>query len=109
MLNTASARAMGKIAKAFGMAQSNVSLQHLREFVARVMDGWTILKADSIDVHTLSSLASTFATVLGSHHAGYTVQDVMGAFIDGVDDGTRCIEYWSKSRSGSRRQRFRAA
>ncbi|KAF1366092.1 hypothetical protein EJ07DRAFT_82101, partial [Lizonia empirigonia] len=107
MLNTPSARALGKIAKAFGMAQSNVSLQHLQDFVARVMDGWTILKADTIDLHTLSSLACTFATALGSHHAGYTVQGVMGAFIDGVDDGTRRIAHWSKSRSGSRRQRFR--
>ncbi|XPS94304.1 hypothetical protein M3J09_003625 [Ascochyta lentis] len=108
-LNTATARALGKIAKAFGMAQSNMTLQHLQDLVARLLDGWTILKPEMMDMHTTSSLAATFATALGRHHANHTLQDIMGAFMDGVDDGTRCIEHWSRSRSGSRRQRFRTA
>ncbi|UPX13729.1 uncharacterized protein EKO05_0004228 [Ascochyta rabiei] len=108
-LNTATARALGKIARAFGMGQSNMTLRHLQDFVARILDGWTILRPDVIDMHTMSSLSATFATTLGSHDAGHTLQDVMGAFIRGVDDGVRCIAHWSRSRSGSRRQRFRAA
>ena len=109
VLNTAAARTLGKIAEMFGMARSNITLDHLQDFVARVMDGWTITKADNLDMHTISTLATTFATTLGTHAAGYTIQDVMGAFIGGVEDGTRCIAHWSRSRSGSRRQRFRVA
>lgn len=108
-LNTTTARALGTTAKAFGLAAYNVTLEHLHDFVARVVDGWTIEKADSMDTHTMSSLAAAFATALGPHTAGFTLQDVMGAFIGGIDDGTRCIAHWSRSRSGSRRQRFRAA
>jgi hypothetical protein len=107
MLNTMTARAFGKIARTFGMAQSNMSLGHLQDFIARLMDGWTIVKADTIDTHTISSLAVTFATAMGPHAAGYSLQDVMGAFIEGVESGTCCIAHWSRSRSGSRRQRFR--
>ncbi|KAF3046256.1 hypothetical protein E8E11_008418 [Didymella keratinophila] len=109
MLNTSSARALGKTAKMFGMDQHNVTLDHLQDFVARLVDGWTITKPEMIDVHTMSSLASTFATALSPHSGGYGLQQVMGAFIEGVDQGTRCIAHWSRSRSGSRRQRFRDA
>lgn len=109
LLNSLTARALGKTAKAFGMTQVNVTLDHLRDFVARMMDGWTIVKGDRLDMHTFSSIAFTFATSLGAHAAGYNVQDIMGAFLDGVDEGTRCIARWSRSGSGSRRQRFRTA
>jgi hypothetical protein len=109
MLNTSTARALGKIAKMFGLNQENVTLEHLQDFVARLMNGWTITKPEMIDMHTMSSLATTFATSLGPHTRGYTLQQVMGAFIEGVDQGTRCIAHWSRSRSGSRRSRFRSA
>lgn len=106
-LNTTTARALGKAAKAFGLARSTITLDHLQDFIARLIDGWTIIKPDTMDIHTMSSLAATFATALGSHNAGYTLQDIMGAFVRGVEDGERCIAHWSKSRSGSRRRRFR--
>lgn len=109
ILNTETARALGKIARCFGMSQQNISLKHLEDFIARVMDGWTIQKPFAVDMHTTSSLAFTFATEFGSHADGYTVQDVMGAFMDGVEQGTRCIAHWSRSRSGTRRSRFREA
>lgn len=108
MLNTTSARALGKIAKAFGLNQDNVALGHIQDFVARTLDGWTVTKPD-VDVHTMSTLAATFATALGPHAGGFNLQDVMATFLEGIDQGTRCIAYWSRSRSGSRRQRFRDA
>lgn len=106
-LNTPVARALGKTAKAFGLAQKDATLGHLHDFVARLCDGWTIEKPERLDVHTLSSLAATFGTAMGSHAAGHTIQDVMGAFLNGVDHGSTCLAHWSQSRSGSRRQRFR--
>jgi hypothetical protein len=109
VLNGTTARALGKIAKGFGLNVNDVTLEHIQDFVARMMDGWTITKPDTIDIHTTSSLAATFATALGRHAGGCTHQEVMGAFIEGVDQGTRCIAHWSRSRSGSRRQRFRNA
>jgi hypothetical protein len=96
---------MGKTAKAFGMCRSSANLEHLSDFVARLIDGWSITRADIIDVHTMSSLSVTFATALGPHANGYTLQDIMAAFIQGVNDGLRCSAYWS--RSSTRRQRFR--
>ena len=109
MLNSTTARALGKLAKMFGMDQDNVTLEHLQDFVARIMDGWMITKPEMMDMHTMSSLATTFATSLVPHAGDYTLQQVMGAFIEGVDHGTRCIAHWSRSRSGSRCQRFRDA
>lgn len=109
LLNNATARALGKIAKLFGMGKSNVTLDHIADLVSRLIDGWSITKSDFIDIQTMSTLAATFATTLGSHASGYTLQDVMGAFMEGVDHGTVCMDYWSKSRSGSSRQRFREA
>jgi hypothetical protein len=109
LLNTTTARALGKTAKLFGMGKSNVTLDHITDFTARLIDGWSITKPDIINIQTLSSLAATFATTLGSHAGGHTIQDVMSAFMAGVDHGTLCMNYWSQSRSGSRRQRFREA
>ena len=98
---------MGKIAKAFGLCRSSAKLEHLSDFVARLIDGWSITRANIIDVHTMSSLSVTFATALGPHANGHTLQEIMAAFIQGVDDGLRCSTYWSQRRSSTRRQRFR--
>jgi hypothetical protein len=108
-LNTFTARALGKIAKAFGMTKPAITLSHLQDFIARLVDGWTIQKSHTLDVHTMNSLGATFASAMGTHAAGYTLQDVVGAFVNGVDDGGKCIAHWSRSGSGSRRKRFRAA
>lgn len=109
MLNTATARALGKAARMFGMGQDNMTLEHLQDFVARLMDGWTITEPEKIDLHAMGSLATAFATAMGPHSSGYTLQQVMGTFIEGVEQGSRCIAHWSRSRSGGRRQRFRDA
>ncbi|KAF1933924.1 uncharacterized protein M421DRAFT_105 [Didymella exigua CBS 183.55] len=109
LLNTTTARALGKTAKAFGLNLGNFTLEHLQDFVARILDGWTISKPDNMDIHTMSSLAATFATALGPHAGGFNLQAVMAAFQEGVDQGTRCIAHWSRSRTGSRRKRFRSA
>ncbi|KAJ8107418.1 hypothetical protein OPT61_g8885 [Boeremia exigua] len=105
-LDIKTAQALGKIARTFGLSKSDVTLPHLEDFIARMMDGWSIEKAE-MDRHNLSSLAATFAVSLGSHAGGYHLQEVMGAFVNGVDHGTECAAHWSRSRTGSRRQRFR--
>lgn len=109
ILNTTTARALGKIAKAFGMTKPTITLPHVQDFIARLTDGWTIQKSPNTDINTMSSIAAAFAIAMGSHAAGCTFQDVMGAFVNGVDDGGKCIAHWSRSGSGSRRKRFRAA
>ncbi len=107
-LNNANARALGKIAAMFGLPTRRMTLEHLENFIARMFDGWSIEKSESLDIHTLSSLATTFAVSMGPHAGGHTLQAVMGAFLRGVDEGTKCAAHWSRSRSSSRRQRFRA-
>ena len=109
MLNTVTARALGKTAKMFGVNQSSVTLVHMQDFVARIMDGWSITKGQYVDMHTMSSLAAVFAIALGPHEGRYSRQEIMAAFIEGVENGTRCIAHWSRSHSGGRRQRFREA
>ena len=109
ILNTPTVRAIGKAAKMLGLASARVSLDHIQDFIARVVDGWSITRSEATDIHTMSTFAATFAQVLGTHDAGHTLQDVMGAFTRGVDSGTYSIAHWSRSRSGGRRQRFRAA
>lgn len=108
-LNTAIARSLGVVAKTFGLARQSAKLDHLADFIARLVDGWGITEPQAINIHVRSSLAATFATAFGPHARGSNLQEVMVAFLEGVDQGTRCIADWSRSDSGSRRQRFRDA
>lgn len=106
-LNTTTARAMGKAAKVFGICQVNATLEHMTDFVARIIDGWSVQEIDHVGMHTMDFLAATFATSLGKHAGGHTIHDMKTAFIKGVNHGSFCIAHWSRSRSGTRRQRFR--
>lgn len=91
------------------MNQGKVTLGHISDLVSRLVDGWSIMNHATTDIHTMSSLAAIFATSLGPHAAGYTLQEVMAAFMEGVEHGTHCLAHWSSSRSGTRRSRFRKA
>jgi hypothetical protein len=95
---------MGRVAKVFGM--NKLSRPHVVEFVARMVDGFSVQQTPAADMQTMSTLASGFALGMGSHHT-YTHQEIMGAFLEGVDEGTKCAARWSRSSSGRKRTKRR--
>jgi hypothetical protein len=100
ILNTATARALGKISRTFGLNGGNVSVEHIQEFIARLVDGWQVSKHPLNNIHTNSSIATTFAISLNSQI--HRVQDVMVAFLNGIQQGTNTIAYYSRRRPGPR-------
>ena len=104
VLNTSIAGAMGRVAQVFGMTK--LSKPHVIEFVARIVDGFSVQRMLAADIQTMSALASCFALGLGSHRT-YTHQEIMGAFLEGIDEGTKCAAHWSRSSSGRKRTKRR--
>ncbi|KAH9863259.1 hypothetical protein IAQ61_009536 [Plenodomus lingam] len=104
-LNTHVAGTIGRVANLF-LGNTRASTQHISAFVARLVDGWAIEKNAATDVHSLSSMAAAFASHFG-RHSGCSRQELMGAFQDGIDEGTRCAARWSRSTSGRRKSRRR--
>lgn len=102
VLSTSTARAMGSIARTFGFAMAGVKLVHIQDFIARLCDGWQITDG-SVSDHIKSVAANAFAVTLGS--VTHPLKDVMCAFIDGFQQGTDTIAYYSKRRSGTGRMR----
>lgn len=100
VLNTSIAGAMGRVAKLFGMR--TLTDQHLTDFIARLVDGFYVEQNASTDIHTMSTIASHFALAFGSHPL-YTHQQLMSAFLDGIDQGLRYTERWSSSGSGQKK------
>jgi hypothetical protein len=102
-LNTMTARAMGSISRVFDMHGTKVSLDHIQDLIARLVNGWQISNHHAKDIHTMSSIATTFAMALSSkvHRA----QDVMVAFQNGVQQGTDIIAYYSHRRPKYQRTR----
>ncbi|KAF2856879.1 hypothetical protein T440DRAFT_524729 [Plenodomus tracheiphilus IPT5] len=103
VLNKTAAGALGRLANLF-LGDTRASLQHISAFIARIVDGWAIEKNDATDLHSLSSMAAAFATNFGSH-SGCSRQDLMGAFLDGIDDGIKSAARWSRSGSGRRKMK----
>jgi hypothetical protein len=103
LLNTATARAMGAISRVFGMHGDNVTLEHIQIFISRLVDGWQIQEKEVNDIHTRSSIAMTFAMSLSSQE--HRIQDVMTAFMNGMQQGTDVMAYYARRRSNSRRTR----
>ncbi|KAF3045494.1 hypothetical protein E8E12_008071 [Didymella heteroderae] len=95
MLNTQTAKAMAQIARTFAMNGSNASLEHLRSFIAELINGWSINITAELDIHTCSHLASTFATTL--LHSSKSVQCIMHAFNEGVKEGARLMTRYGRS------------
>jgi hypothetical protein len=101
ILNTASARALGKIAKSC-ICGDAVHLHHIREFVGRFVDGWSLSSA--VTQHVQNRSAHAFAVAFDTDL--YSVCDIMNAFKDGMQDGADVLAYYAcRRRPDSRRVR----
>jgi hypothetical protein len=96
ILSTTTAQSMGAMAKIFGMDQNNVSLIHIQDIVSRIVDGWQVGEGHPRDIHTMSSIASSFAFSLGSRT--HRIQDVIAAFLEGTQQGMDTIAYFARRR-----------
>lgn len=103
VLNTGVASAIGRLANLF-LGNTRASTQHISAFVARMVDGCYIEKNEATDMHSMSSMAGAFTTNFGLHE-GCSHQQIMAAFLDGVECGIERAAYWSRSGSGSRRKK----
>ncbi|KAF1974429.1 hypothetical protein BU23DRAFT_638071 [Bimuria novae-zelandiae CBS 107.79] len=97
------ARALGGFSNAMGLGNAGVSLQHITEFVQVCVDGWSLNCALVDDIHTRSSFAYTFAIALSSQT--FHLQDIMGAFFDGVERGLHNVAFYERRRPSLRRRR----
>ena len=93
ILNTNTARAIGSVSRTFGMHRKDVSLTHIRDLIASLVDSFKVQENSATDIHTASSIASTFALALRSRE--HLHQHVMQAFQDGVKQGIDTINYYS--------------
>ncbi|KAF2788135.1 hypothetical protein K505DRAFT_315451 [Melanomma pulvis-pyrius CBS 109.77] len=89
------AKAMGKIAKVFGLDGPDVTYLHIDEFVTSLIDGWTIQGCPVNDIHTASHLGMHFALAMECSRSPLNIQQIMGAFIDGIEHGARNINYFA--------------
>jgi len=99
MLDAACAEAMATIAEQFGL----LHLGHIEDFVARLVDGWSITVSTSSDIKSAGLL---FAGTLRSSRN--STRDVASAFEKGVEEGVSSLAYWNQRRA-SRVRRVRAA
>ena len=106
VLNTQTARSLGTVSRSFAMNGPKVRLSHIVEFVARFVDGFYIQEPSAVGIHTMSSLAHVFAEALGTHPE-YNHQQIMGAFMEGIEEGIKCAQRWSRSSSGSKHAKRR--
>jgi hypothetical protein len=95
VLNTTIARAICRIAKTFGINGDNVELQHIKEFVERMADGFQIRDNSPHNVRN-RTYAAAFATDLG--HPRHRVQDVIDAFLEGMEAGNDTIKHFASRR-----------
>jgi hypothetical protein len=94
-LTKATAKTMGRLAAKFGLNKTTVNVAHIEEFCMVVCDGWSIKDAPLHDIHAMSSLARQFAAALNCQHG---IQEVMAAFMGGVQKGAKNIEHFSGGR-----------
>jgi hypothetical protein len=98
ILNLDTARAMGKIARLFGLGGSAVTNLHISDFVTCLTDGWTIQADPRHDICAMADLANRFALALGPCDSSLHPQDVVSAFVDGFERGTRNLAHFSRYR-----------
>jgi hypothetical protein len=98
LLSIASAKAMAGTAKVFGLDSAKANLHHIEDFVARLVDGWSIASNATLEMHTH---AVAFASALGSniHHQ----RDVARAFVAGMQRGSDALAYFSRRRRPAKR------
>jgi hypothetical protein len=90
-LTPSTAAAMGRVAKLFGLDRAGVALHHIETFVARLVDGWSII--DNASGHT-NDISCAFAEALGSR--AYRRQEVMGVYLAGVKEGTETLAFFER-------------
>ncbi|RAR10903.1 hypothetical protein DDE82_000874 [Stemphylium lycopersici] len=98
-INAVTARAMASISKAFGMNREGVGLLHVTGLVACLVDSFQLLRSPVVDGRASSSIAHAFAMTLRSR--SYTTQDVMKAFLEGVQQGSDTVAFYSRKRPRS--------
>jgi hypothetical protein len=85
------------ICNKFGLVQ----LDHIRDLVTCLISGWSIAISPSCDI---SQAGQVFAKALRS--SAQSADEVANAFTEGVEEGTRVLQFWNKRRrSGPRRAR----
>ena len=67
VLNTSTAKAMGYIARLFGLDGATANLHHIQDYTQRMVDGWSVNTAIIMsDVRTNGRIAGAFAEALDS-------------------------------------------
>jgi hypothetical protein len=99
VLNTVVAGALGKIAKSC-LRGDAVHLHHVREFVGRFVDGWSLNNA--VNQHAQNKSAHAFAVAFD--HDLHSVCDIMKAFLDGMQEGTDVLAYYARRRRSNNRR-----
>ena len=94
VLNTSTAKAIGRIGNLFGLDGSAANLGHIEDVAARIVDRWSVEIAPMSDVHTNGRLAAAFAKTLNSRE--HRRQDVMNTFIRGVQRGAETMAHYSR-------------
>jgi hypothetical protein len=99
-INPSSAAAMGRFAATMFGTGKGVSLHHISEMVARVVDGgWCLVE----DTPLGYDCALAFALALDSDV--YDKRDVANAFLVGIKKGNDVVRFYSrKPRAGTRRR-----
>lgn len=105
IMNVDTAKAMGKIARVFGLGGPDVTYLHIDEFVTSLVDGWNIQGCPINDIHTASHLGMHFALAMECPRSSLNIQQIMGAFIDGIEHGTRNLDYFATRRPRFERRR----
>ncbi|KAF1841868.1 uncharacterized protein K460DRAFT_419863 [Cucurbitaria berberidis CBS 394.84] len=103
-LDISIAGAMARIGVLFGMNKLNVTDQHVSEFVAQLLCALQIERHSASDIHSLSSIAASFAFAL--RHKKHSHQKIMSAFLDGVVQGTEATARFRPKSVKRRRSRI---
>jgi hypothetical protein len=97
-LTPSTAAAMGRVAKLFGLDRAGVALHHIETFVARLVDGWSII--DNASGH-INDISCAFAEALKSR--AYRRQEIIGAYLAGIKEGTETLAFFERRRRPAKR------
>ncbi|KAH8726813.1 hypothetical protein GQ44DRAFT_704849 [Phaeosphaeriaceae sp. PMI808] len=92
---------MGLVCKQFGLDNELVKYEHIQEAVARIVDGWKISYNASNTY--IDPMAMAFATSLNSRI--HRNEDIIQAFVNGIQQGTKVIAFYARRRPTMRRGR----
>jgi hypothetical protein len=97
-LTPSTAAAMGRVAKLFGLDRAGVALYHIETFIARLVDGWSII--DNASGH-INDISCVFAEALKSR--AYRRQEIIGAYLAGIKEGTETLAFFERRRRPAKR------